>query len=310
MRDFLKRKFDYFISYSRKDGVFANALKDWLVEKAGLRVWFDEADLASGERISADIARSISQCRGVIFLLSKDSLKSKFVQDELDQALAEKKEQAQFQMVLLRLDDCDVTGQCKQIRHLKWHELAAHAGEPHPCLSLQAATEILCRVYAYDGWNNRQEGKPQEVYVSRGWRDGEEAFADDICRRMAALGLRLVGDLPDQPSTDADRIKAIMRHCSGHACILPPRTHAAGPAAAYKYFLQEIGLSQSLSLPRIVLAGRETSVPERLASEIFWVEAAMLRDGDAAAQPLINRFHDFKDELIEPKHGQHAFFAS
>jgi hypothetical protein len=127
MRAFLQRPYHYFVSYSHMDSSFAKDLKNWLSETAGLKVWFDQL-LPSGERVQADIATSISQCQGIVFALSKNSLVSKFVQDELDQALAEKKENPRFQIVFLRLDDCDIAGQWKAIRNLKWHELATREG--------------------------------------------------------------------------------------------------------------------------------------------------------------------------------------
>ncbi|MBC7856868.1 MAG: toll/interleukin-1 receptor domain-containing protein [Pirellulaceae bacterium] len=307
MRSFLQRPNYFFISYSHKDAPFAKVLKDWISETAGLRVWFDQLDLRSGESVQTDIATSISQCQGIIFVLSKNSLASQFVQDELNQALAEKKQHSRFQIVLLRIDDCDIASQWKAVRHLKWHELATADG---PKLSLHAAAEILCRTHSYDGWERRQ-AELKEVYVSRGWRDGDEAFADEICRHLAVRGLRLVGDLPDQDKNDPQRIAGIMQGCWGHVLVLPRRSSGGGPEAAYKYFQQEKDLSEKLGVPRAVFAEPECALPPALAEQAHVIHSELV-NGKLSVKTDLLRDHveDFVEGLRKPSSEVHAFFAS
>lgn len=306
MRAFLRRPYHLFLSYSHKDLAFATDLRHWLSDTAGLRVWFDDSDLRSGHRVQADIASSISQCQGIVFLLSHNSLPSQYVQDELDQALAEKKEHSRFQIILLRLDDCDVAGQWKAIRHLKWHELATPEG---PKLTLSAAAEILCRIHAYDGWQRRQD-ELKEVYVSRGWREGEEVFADQVCRLLAARGLRLVGDLPDQPKTDPRRIAGIMRGCCGHALLLPPRDSGRGPEESYKHFVGERRLSEELRLPVAVFVEPGSLLPAPLAGEAFVVQQEMLDPDAGGSGALKAQIYDFVECLVAPQQEAYAFLAS
>jgi TIR domain len=314
MRSFSRRPYHYFISYSHRDISFATDLKKWLSDTAGLQIWFDQQDLRSGERVQADLATSISRCQGIIFLLSKNSLESKYVPDEMDQALAEKKEHPHFQIVLLRLDDCDIAGQWKSVRQLKWHDLATPSGgsgtPAGPILGLRAAAEILCRTHAYDGWQRRQS-ELKEIYVSRGWRDGDEVFADEICRYLAVHGLRLVGDLPDRGTTDPQRIAGIMQHCWGHVLVLPRRTSDLGPEAAYKYFVLEKDLSSKLGLPRTLFTEPDCALPASFVDEAVIVSPAQL-GGTASTAPdaLQGAIYDFVENLIKPRSELHAFFAS
>lgn len=307
MRAFLQRPYHFFISYSHEDSAFAKDLNHWLSERAGLRTWFDQSDLRSGDRVHGSIAASIQQCQGIIFLLSQKSVSSRFVQEEVEQARAEEKVQSRFQIVLLRLDGCDIAGQCPALRIFKWHELATTAG---PKLSLQAAAEILCRLHAYEGWQSRQ-GELKEVYISRGWRDGEDAFADELCRRLASHRLRLVGDLPNQDKNDLHRIEDILHGCWGHVLILPPRTSSGGPEAAYKYFLQEWNRSKSIGVPSVVFTEPDSVLPPSLAEQALPVLSEYLSGPNCTqASPLNNHLYDFVDRLVKPKKEVHAFFSS
>ncbi len=310
MREFLQRPYHYFISYSHRDSTFAKALKHWLSERSGLRIWFDEHDLGAGDQVHAGIAASVSQCRGIIFLLSEASLKSEFVRDELQQALSEKKEQPHFQIVLLRLDNCDVSAKYKEVRHLKWHDLQTSNG---PELPLAVAAELLCRIHAFDGWQYAQSDR-REVFVSRRLSDRNDdmGFPDALCQRLAARALRLVGDLPDQSKTDLSRVQRIMESCWGHAMILPRRESPNGPEDAYKRYLPEFELSTSLSIPKIVFAEQGSTLPPTLAKVAIMIDPETLLSKQASSTriPADDAIDDFVDDLRQPVYGIHAFFAS
>jgi hypothetical protein len=304
MRDFLRRPHNFFISYSRKDQEFAAALKSWL-DRSGLRVWFDQVDLPSGEGVVKHIATMIGQSRGIIFLMSNDSIKSPYVQIELDLAITERITHADFQMILLRLDNCNIASHWKAVGHLKWHELATEAG---PKLNLSAAADILCRTHAYAGWRGRQD-ELKEVYVSYGWRPGEDAFPDRICRLLAVYGLRLVGDLETRDQTDPQRIAGIMRQCWGHVFVLPRRSGA--PEVAYKSFLREWNISESLGLARAVFAEPECALPPQLAEGALVVcPETLATEPPAIADPLRIKLDEFIESLVKPRSEAHAFFAS
>jgi len=75
-----------FISYSLSDKDFV----DWLVERLsreGISVWYDQNEIAVGDSISKKIDEGIESSSFIIIVLSKSSIKSKWVHYEFNEAL-------------------------------------------------------------------------------------------------------------------------------------------------------------------------------------------------------------------------------
>jgi len=92
-----------FISYSWKDSNFVDKLHDRL-EREGINVWLDRHEMVAGT-IQDQIWRAIQVHHVVIIVLSKDSVESDWVENELD--MARQKEKAEKRAVLcpIALDD-------------------------------------------------------------------------------------------------------------------------------------------------------------------------------------------------------------
>jgi len=92
-----------FISYSRKDAKFVDKLRDRLVEE-GVNVWLDRHDMVAGT-IQDQVWRAIQLHHVVLLVLSEDSIRSDWVENELD--MARNKEKAEGRAVLcpVALDD-------------------------------------------------------------------------------------------------------------------------------------------------------------------------------------------------------------
>ena len=73
-----------FISYSRRDGVVADAMVRMLGER-GFEVKIDRRDLPFGEKWQVELAEFIRLCDTVIWLVSEASVRSKWVNWELDE---------------------------------------------------------------------------------------------------------------------------------------------------------------------------------------------------------------------------------
>jgi uncharacterized protein YjbI with pentapeptide repeats len=93
----------YFISYSWKDSHFVEKLRDHLMVE-GVNVWLDRHDMVAGT-IQDQVWRAIQLHHVVILVLSEDSVKSDWVENELD--MARQKEKAEGRAVLcpVALDD-------------------------------------------------------------------------------------------------------------------------------------------------------------------------------------------------------------
>ena len=76
---------DVFLSHSWAHKEFARALKDAL-EGEGLSVWFDEKRIKEADNMPAEINGGIERSRIFLFVLSPESLRSRWCQDEVDWA--------------------------------------------------------------------------------------------------------------------------------------------------------------------------------------------------------------------------------
>lgn len=73
---------EVFISYSRADGDYARKLNDELQEN-GKTTWFDQESIASGADFQQEIYNGIEACENFVFIISPDSVKSPYCDDEV-----------------------------------------------------------------------------------------------------------------------------------------------------------------------------------------------------------------------------------
>lgn len=93
-----------FISYSSIDQGFAERLYADLQNK-GVRCWFAPEDLKIGAEIRTGIDESIRLHDKLLLVLSGTSVKSQWVQQEVETALAKEREQGRTVLFPIRLDD-------------------------------------------------------------------------------------------------------------------------------------------------------------------------------------------------------------
>lgn len=75
-----------FVSYSRKDKVFARFLANRL-RKEGAKVWVDEGELNIGQSLWSTIAQTVGRVRFVVAIISRNSIRSRWVRKELALAM-------------------------------------------------------------------------------------------------------------------------------------------------------------------------------------------------------------------------------
>src|SRR5262249_3421546 len=93
-----------FISYSSKDQSFAERLYGDLQHK-GVRCWFAAEDLAIGEKIRTGIDNSIRSHDKLLLVLSRHSVASDWVEQEVETALARERAETRLVLIPIRLDD-------------------------------------------------------------------------------------------------------------------------------------------------------------------------------------------------------------
>jgi hypothetical protein len=93
-----------FISYSARDQAFAERLRDDLQEK-GVRCWFAPEDLRIGASLRVSFDDAIRMHDKLMVLLSENSVKSEWVEKEVETALVREREQNRIVLFPIRLDD-------------------------------------------------------------------------------------------------------------------------------------------------------------------------------------------------------------
>jgi len=93
-----------FISYSNEDLAFASRLYGDLSDE-GVQCWFAPQDLKIGARIRNTIDESIHLHDKLLLVLSRNSIRSRWVEAEVEAALAREREQDYQVLFPIRLDD-------------------------------------------------------------------------------------------------------------------------------------------------------------------------------------------------------------
>jgi uncharacterized protein YjbI with pentapeptide repeats len=92
-----------FISYNSKDQKFAQRLHDDL-QNNGVRCWFAPEDMKIGDEFRRTIGQEIRVRDKLLIILSKNSIHSEWVGDEVEKALAGEKESKALKLFPIRLD--------------------------------------------------------------------------------------------------------------------------------------------------------------------------------------------------------------
>lgn len=93
-----------FISYSNNDQEFAEKLYSEL-QNMGIRCWFAPEDMKVGDKIRTRIDESIRIYDKLLLIISSSSIKSKWVEHEVEQALSKENKNDNLVLFPLRLDD-------------------------------------------------------------------------------------------------------------------------------------------------------------------------------------------------------------
>jgi uncharacterized protein YjbI with pentapeptide repeats len=93
-----------FISYSSKDAAFASRLHTEL-EKNGVRCWYAPEDIKIGEEFRQTIDDAIREYDKLLLVLSEHSVRSSWVQDEVEACLEREGRQQRQVLFPIRLDD-------------------------------------------------------------------------------------------------------------------------------------------------------------------------------------------------------------
>ena len=96
---------EIFISYSRKDISKAKIIKEEIEKITSLSCWMDLDGIESGSQFEDIIISAIDNARIVVFLLSDNSMQSKWTKDEVRYAYETRKK-----IIPVNIDNCTPSG--------------------------------------------------------------------------------------------------------------------------------------------------------------------------------------------------------
>jgi hypothetical protein len=98
-----------FLSHNYRDKPFARALAQDL-SAMGVKVWLDEAELKVGDSLITKVSAAIDQMQYLAVVLSPNSVASRWVREELNQALIRQLAERQTSVLPILLADCEIPG--------------------------------------------------------------------------------------------------------------------------------------------------------------------------------------------------------
>ncbi len=109
-----------FISHSEKDNVMVEKVGKSLMRE-GLTIWTNRTDIKTGTEFQDEINQGIEQADNVVYLISADSIQSKYCQDELAHAFAHNK-----RIISLLIESIDIEQLSSQIRALQFIDFTGY----------------------------------------------------------------------------------------------------------------------------------------------------------------------------------------
>jgi TIR domain len=105
-----------FLSHSAKDKNVARQIAVWL-KKFGFEVWFDEWEIAVGDSIVEKVFTALSTSDVLIILLSRASVKSRWVAEELSSSVMRQLSEGGIRVLPVLCEACTIPNSLKHIKH-------------------------------------------------------------------------------------------------------------------------------------------------------------------------------------------------
>ena len=98
---------DLFVCHCSSDHAFVNWLARELGKK-GIKAWVDEGEILVGDSLIERIQKGISKTKYFAAVLSKNSVKSRWVTKELEMAIAKEFEEGRVVILPVIIEDCEI----------------------------------------------------------------------------------------------------------------------------------------------------------------------------------------------------------
>jgi hypothetical protein len=303
------RPFAAFLSHAHADQERTDALYRWLTDCAGLEIWYDKNEFSPSHTIPGALSSAVEQCRSMIIALSKTSVASGWVREEIATAITQRATDSDFRVIPVLLEDCDIP---RELRTTRWIDLRPSA------LPSPTAADLLKAFYGQSFGS--VASCDRDVYMSTGWRNGEEELTYKVVSRLSARGFRAIGDSKDQLGfAEGGRASSLIRSCGALLAVLPHR----GNGNTSRFIFEEIALAQKHDVPVFMCAATGVDLHKAVdhAVESLKLHARLSpQDAEAIKQlpltvlsPSAAEAEDLLDNLVEdftpPKKPHYVFLS-
>ncbi len=110
-----------FLSHSSEDNDFCEGLARDLLDN-DVQVWYDEWEIKIGDSLRAKIAAAIAENDHLAVVLSRRSVQSQWVQQELNTALAKELDERRVVVLPLLIEDCEIPTLLKDKKYADFRE--------------------------------------------------------------------------------------------------------------------------------------------------------------------------------------------
>jgi hypothetical protein len=236
-RDYSKRKYRAFVSYSHKDGAIANAVATFIDRLDGGAVWFDRSQLSAASPVGSEIREKMMECRAAVFLVSQNWLQSDWCREEFKQAVGQRPlTHGFFRVIVVKVGDCTFPDWLNVEKYLEFTDLGDDSAEA-----------LLSAIYPTIQPGVLDNARP--TYFSTGWSAEEVKLSLRLAAQIRQRGLSPIGDAPDQLHYDPERVNRLIGSCGAMVSVLPHR----GNGTTSKYVLRELEQGRTAGLPILAL---------------------------------------------------------
>ncbi|WP_395648038.1 toll/interleukin-1 receptor domain-containing protein [Terricaulis sp.] len=287
---FHMRRHQVFLSHASVDKIdFVDSLYDWMSNIAGVRVWYDRNLYGAA---ASKIVEAFDDSQAALFVVSKGSSASDWVEREFNCALSEIEATRHFRVVSVRLDET---------RPLNFLKTYSHIDARGNALSPKSAALLMEALF---GTGDPASG--HGVFFSRGTRAADRPWNAVVEELAASIGCRLVCDAPDQAHNDDRRMAGIIGGCSGLIAVLPARRDGATSG----FVLSEVQAARAAGKPTLVFAQPDVKVAPDWGFEPLMLAPDIMERGREGVEDAFDaEIAAFVNGLKDTQIGGHVFIG-
>ena len=198
-----KFAYDVFLSHNAKDKPRVRRLAERLKE-AGLRVWFDDWNVRSGDIIALKVDEGLEQSRVLVLCISPNALASGWVALERSTAIHRDPSNEGRRFIPLLLADCDLPDTLRRYKHVDFRKEAESAFQ-----EMVTACKSLKEVGTETSSHPMKRDQPTIIERLVGRRAGEKPAANRPKQKKKR-------PLPDKPSEQNEPLAVLEHKLTGH----------------------------------------------------------------------------------------------